>query len=130
MKNKKLVIAIVAVVVVIAVLLGVYFATRPETNAGDKNITVTVVHADGKEVKFEHSTDQEYLGRAIVEMGLVEDIQGPYGLFIEEVDGEKAVWEENGAYWSILIGEEYAVTGADEIVLEDGGEYSLVYTLG
>ena len=130
MKNKKLVIAIAAVLGVIAVLLGVYFATRPETNAGDKNITVTVVHADGKEVKFEHSTDQEYLGRAIVEMGLVEDIQGPYGLFIEEVDGEKAVWEENGAYWSILIGEEYAVTGADEIVLEDGGEYSLVYTLG
>ena len=130
MKNKKLVIAIAAVVVVIAVLLGVYFATRPETNAGDKNITVTVVHADGTAVEFEHSTDQEYLGRAMVEMGLVEDIQGPYGLFIEEVDGEKAVWEENGAYWSILIGEEYAVTGADEIVLEDGGEYSLVYTLG
>ena len=130
MKNKKLVIAIVAVVVVIAVLLGVYFATRPETNAGDKNITVTVVHGDGTAVEFEHSTDQEYLGRAIVEMGLVEDNQGPYGLFFDEVDGEKAVWEENGAYWSILIGEEYAVTGADEIVLEDGGEYSLVYTLG
>lgn len=130
MKNKKLVIAIVAVVVVIGVLLGVYFATRPDTVQGGKNITVTVVHSDGTEAVFEHSTDQEYLGRAIVEMGLVEDNQGPYGLYMEVVDGESAVWETDGAYWSILIGEEYAVTGADEIVLEDGGEYSLVYTLG
>ena len=130
MKNKKLVIAIAAVVVVIAVLLGVYFATRPETNAGDKNITVTVVHGDGTAVEFEHSTDQEYLGRAIVEMGLVEDNQGPYGLYIETVDGETASWDADQAYWSILIGEEYATLGADEIVLEDGGVYSLVYTRG
>ncbi len=130
MKNKKLVIAIIAVVAVIAVLLGIYFATRPQTNAGGKEITVTVVHADGSSVDFTHATDQEYLGRAIVEMGLVEDNQGPYGLYIEEVDGERAVWEENGAYWCVMVGDEYAVTGADEIVIEDGGVYSLVYTIG
>ena len=130
MKNKKLVIAIIAVVAVIAVLLGIYFATRPQTKAGGKEITVTVVHADGSSVDFTHATDQEYLGRAIVEMGLVEDNQGPYGLYIEEVDGERAVWEENGAYWCVMVGDEYAVTGADEIVIEDGGVYSLVYTIG
>lgn len=130
MKNKKLVIAIVALVVVIALLAGVYFATRPEAQAGSKKITVTVVHADGTSKDFTHKTDVESLGRAIVEMGLVEDQQGPYGLFFDTVDGETAVWETDQAYWSILIGEEYAVTGADEIMIEDGGVYSLVYTRG
>jgi len=130
MKNKKTLIALIAVVAVIAILLGVYFATRPEAQAGSKNITVTVVHADGSTKDFPHSTDQEYLGRAIVEMGLVEDNQDQYGLFILEVDGEVASWEENQAYWSIYVGDEPAVTGADEIVIEDGGVYSLVYTLG
>ena len=130
MKNKKLVIAVVAVVVVIGVLAGVYFATRPDPNEGMKEITVTVVHGDGTAKEFTHATEQEYLGRAIVEMELVEDQQGPYGLFFDTVDGETAVWETDQAYWSILIGEEYATVGADEIVLEDGGVYSLVYTRG
>ena len=62
MKNKKLVIAVVAVVVVIGVLAGVYFATRPDPNEGMKEITVTVVHADGTAKEFTHATEQEYLG--------------------------------------------------------------------
>ena len=130
MKNKKLIIAVIALVAVIAVLAGVYFATRPEANEGSKKITVTVVHSDGTAKDFTHKTDMESLGRAIVEMGLVEDNQGPYGLYMEVVDGERAVWETDQAYWSIMIGEEYAVTGADEIMIEDGGVYSLVYTRG
>ena len=130
MKNKKLIIAVIAIVAVIAIFAGVYFATRPEAQAGDKNITVTVVHADGSTKDFPHSTDQEYLGRAIVEMGLVEDNQDQYGLFILEVDGEVASWEENQAYWSVYVGDEPAVTGADQIPIEDGGVYKLVYTLG
>ena len=39
-------------------------------------------------------------------------------------------WNVNQSYWAIFIGEEYATTGADGIVLTDGGIYSLVYTIG
>ena len=127
--NKKIVIALIAVVAVIAILLGVFFATRPDTVAGKKDFTVIVVHSDGTSKEFKYKSNQEYLGRALVEVGLVEDNQGPYGLYIEEVDGERAVWEENGAWWGIYIGEESAVTGADEIVLTDGGVYKLVFSV-
>ena len=54
----------------------------------------------------------------------------PYGLYFDTVDGETADWNADQSYWSILIGEEYATVGADGIVLTDGGEYSLVYTIG
>lgn len=130
MKNKKMIIALIAVVAVIAVLLGVYLVTRPDAQAGKKEFTVIVVHSDGASKEFHYKSSQEYLGRALVEVGLVEDNQSAYGLYIQEVDGERAVWEENGAWWNIYIGEEAAVTGADEIVLTDGGVYKLVFSVG
>ena len=130
MKNKKLVIAIVALVLVVAAMAGVYLATRPETVAGGKTVTVTVIHGDGSEKTFTYATDDEYLGQVIVAEGLVNGQEGPYGLYFDTVDGETASWEENQSYWSILIGEEYATVGADGIVLTDGGVYKLVYTIG
>lgn len=130
MKNKKLVIAVAALAAVIVLLAGLFAVTRPDPVAGGKNITVTVVHGDGSERVFSYATDAEYLGEVIVAEGLVNGEEGPYGLYFDTVDGEQAVWEVDQAYWSILIGEEYATTGADGIALTDGGEYSLVYTLG
>lgn len=130
MKNKKLILAVVALAAVIAVMAGIFVATRPETVAGGKEITVTVVHKDGTEKDFEYATDAEYLGEVIVSEGLVNGEEGPYGLYFDTVDGETADWNVDQSYWSILIGEEYATVGADGIVLTDGGEYSLVYTIG
>lgn len=130
MKNKKLIIAIIALVAVVGILLGVYFGTRPETQEGGKAITVTVVHKDGTSKDFTYHTDEEYLGPVLLAEGLVEGEMGEFGLFIESVDGEAAVWETDGAYWGIYIGEEAAVTGADQIAITDGGVYKLVYTVG
>ena len=104
--------------------------TRPETQVGGKEITVTVVHSDGAVKEFTYKTDAEYLGDVITAEGLVEGVEGPYGLEIHAVDGEGASWEENQSYWALFIGEDYATTGADGIVLEDGGVYKLVYTIG
>ena len=130
MKNKKMILAVGALVLVVAIMAGVFFATRPETQVGGKEITVTVVHADGAAKEFTYKTDAEFLGEVILSEGLVVGEEGPYGLMISAVDGETASWEENQSYWSILIGEEYATLGADNIPLEDGGAYSLVYTIG
>ena len=128
MKNKKLLALIL--VVVIAAMAALYVVTRPEPVAGGKNITVTVIHGDGSEKVFEYATDAEYLGEVLVSEALVNGEMGQYGLYFDTVDGEQAVWETDQAYWSILIGEEYATVGADGIVLTDGGAYSLVYTIG
>ena len=53
MKNKKMLIIVIAFVAVIAVLAGLYFATRQDPNEGKKAYTVTVVHSDGSEKVFE-----------------------------------------------------------------------------
>ena len=130
MKNKKLVIAVVALVAVVAILMGVYFATRPATSQGAKEITVTVVHKDGSEKVFTYRTDEEFLGPVILGEGLVVGEQGPYGLMISAVDGETAVYETDGAYWALFVGEEYAMSGADTTAIADGDVFKLVYTVG
>jgi len=129
-KNKKILVAVVAVVVLIAVFVGIWFATRPKTSEGSKDVSVTVVHKDGSQNVFRYKTDAEYLGEVLLAEGLVKGEEGPYGLYMTEVDGERAVYEEDGAYWALYQGDEYATLGVDETPVNDGDAFSLVYTVG
>ncbi len=130
MKNRKTLIAAAVLVVLAAILAGVSFAARPTTTAGAKTISVSVVHADGSEKQFRYHTDAEYLGPVLLTEGLVEGENGPYGLTISVVDGEKADWNENQSYWALYVGEDYAATGADSTPVKDGDSFKLVYTIG
>lgn len=129
-KNTKLILAAIAVVVLIAALLCIYFATQPKTAAGEKSYTVTVIHSDGTSKDFTYSTGEEYLGPALLAEGLVAGEEGPYGLTVYTVDGEDAIWDVDGAYWALYIGEEYATTGVDSTPVYDGSSFTLEYTLG
>ena len=128
MKNKKLILALGAFVLVIALLLGLWMANRPETTTGTKAYTVTVVHSDGSKKAFSYTTDEEFLGAALVAEGLIAGDEGPYGLTIITVDGEDAIWDVHNAYWALFVGEEYAVTGIDSTPVNDGDSFKLVFT--
>ena len=128
MSKKKIVVAVIALVAVIAALLALWYFTRPETQEGMKTFTVTVVHADGSEKPFTYTTDKEFVGQVLLEEGLVEGTQETYGLYMKVVDGERAVYEENSAYWAFYEGEEYAQLGIDQTPVTDGAAYKLVYT--
>lgn len=130
MKNKKTILAIIALVAVIAVFVGIYFATRPETTEGAKTITVTVVHKDGTEKSFTYHTDEEFLGPVLLAEELVKGKQDIYGLMISAVDGETADWNVDQGYWALYVGEEYATSGADTTPINDGDSFKLVYTIG
>lgn len=129
-KQTKLILGVVALVVVIAALIGVYLGTRPETSEGAKTLTVEVVHGDGSTKSFTYHTDEEYLGAVLLAEGLIEGEDGPYGLYILVVDGERAVYEEDGAYWSLEVNGEYAMQGADQTPVNDGDAFRLVYARG
>ena len=128
--NKKIVLAVVAFVAIIAVFLGVWALTRPATSQGSKAYTVTVVHSDGTKKEFSYRTDREFLAEALTDAGLVEGKITQYGLTVHTVDGEKADWNENQSYWAFYVGEDYAMTGIYDTPIEDGAAYKLVYTIG
>ena len=127
MNNKKLILALVALILVVGVLAGVWFATRPQSTEGVKNITVCIVHSDKTEKTLTYSTDKEFLGELLLAEGLIEGENGYYTV----VDGEEALWNDTTqAYWSLLINGEYAMQGMDTTPLADGDVYKLEYTLG
>ena len=128
MKNKKTVLAVIALVVVVAVFAGVYLATRPEAAQGSKAFSVTVVHADGSTKEFDYRTDAEKLGAFLEEKGLIDSEGADEGMF-HTVDGEKADWNVNQSYWAFYLGEEYAMTGIYDTTITDGAVYKLVYTI-
>ena len=128
MKNKKLVIAVIALVAVIALMAGLYVTTRPEAVEGSKQVTIQIVHKDGTEKNLKYGTDHAYLADLLLEKELVTGYASEeYGFTIESVDGVTADWAADNAYWALYEGEEYATTSAAGIVLVDGGIYRLVY---
>ena len=130
MKNKKMILVAVALIACVAVMLGIFLATRPETTQGSKTVTVTVVHKDGSEKVFTCQTEEEFLGKVLVNENIVVGNYGEFGLYFDTADGEKADWNVDNGWWQVFVGEEAAITGADQIPITDGGTYKMVYTIG
>ena len=129
-KNTKIIIAAIAVIVVAALFLGIYLSTRPDTAAGEKTFTVDVIHSDGSTQTFTYDTDAEYLGEVLLEEGLIQGDESEFGLYIISVDGEEAIYEIDSSYWALYEGEDYAMQGVDQTPVQDGSQFSLVYTIG
>ena len=128
MKNKKQLLALVALIALVGILAGVWMMNRPATSEGTKAYTVTVVHSDGSEKVFEYRTDAEYLADALVAEGLIAGEDSEFGLTVITVDGEDAVWDTDSAYWALYIGEEYATTGVSATPVNNGDSFKLEYT--
>jgi len=122
--NKKTLFAVAALAVVAALMLGLWYFTRPETQAGDKTVVVEVVHAGGNSREFTCQTDEEYLGPLLLEEKLAEGEQGAYGLFITTVDGETAQ-DSLRQWWCITKGGERVDTGVDTTPIADGDHFEL-----
>ena len=129
MNSKKTWIALGALIVVVALLVGVFALTRPQAEEGSKEITITVVHSDGKEKVITCRTDAETLDEVLIAEKLIAEDGIVDGMFFT-VDGETASWEKDQAYWSVYVGEEYALQGIDTTPVTDGGVYKLEYTRG
>ncbi len=100
-----------------------------DTVLGEGSKTVYVeVRAGEKSVTFTVNTDENILGDALLEHGLIDGEQGPYGLYIKKVNGITADYDVNQSYWSFTKDGEYMMTGVDGTEFADGEHYELVYT--
>lgn len=122
--NKRTIFAAVALAMAAALLLGLWYFNRPQTQNGAKTIVVEVIHADGSGKEFTCHTDEEYLGAVLVEEKLAEGEQGAFGLFITSVDGE-AAQDSLRQFWRVTKDGEETATGVDEIPIADGDHFEL-----
>lgn len=94
---------------------------------GSKTISVTVEAGD-KSIIFTVKTDEEFLGKALMDLGIIEGSEGPYGIMVEKVNGIQAIYDVDKAYWMLTINGEYAMSGADTTPIEDGGRFKWTYS--
>ena len=84
-----------------------------------------VVDKNGNETKFEIHTDKETVGDALLELGLIEGEDGPYGLYVKKVNGILADYDVDQTYWALLLNGDYALTGVDTTKITAGATYTL-----
>ncbi len=136
---KKKILGIVSIVIVIAALLGVYYAFREQPsnqNAGPsadgvteriaKSVTIEVVDENGNSSLYTLSTHAEYLEGAMKEAdGLVfETTDG----MVMVVNGKRADYVLDGAYWAFFVNGEYCNYGISDQPVNDGDKFRIEYT--
>lgn len=134
MKNKssrKLIVGLIALLVLIGVFAVIYNVFRPKPTEGSKSIIINVVNSEEKTTTYPIKTDAEYLRQAMEEAeGLTfSGTESEYGMMVDAVNGERADYMEDNAYWSFLVNGEYSNCGIDTQPVNDGDEFSIVYTL-
>lgn len=129
--NKKVIIGVVALVVVIALLAIVYNVFKAKPVEGSKAITIEVVNKAEESTLYQVNTDAEYLRQAMEEAeGLTfSGTEDSYGLMVDTVNGETADYSTDGAYWAFYVNGEYCNYGVDEQPVLDGDSFSIVYTV-
>ncbi len=124
--NKKLIIAIIAFAVVIAAVIGAYFAFAPKATEGSKSVTIEVVDDKGEVEEYSVKTDALYLSEAMTEAGI--EYSGE-GTMVDTVNGLKAVYEENSSYWAFYVNGEYCNYGIYEQPVNDSDSFKIEYTI-
>ena len=127
--SKKSVFFAILLAAVMAVFLGIWYVARPQLSAGEKDLSIQVIHGDLSTRIFEITTSAEFLGDALTEHGIVQGEMGPYGLYILTADGETAD-EANQEWWCITRSGESLSTGASETPISNGETYELTLTVG
>lgn len=118
-------VAVVAVAAIVAVVLN-----QKSTTAGVKNFKVQIVsERDGYDQTTDCKSDAEFLGEFLRTFEGCEYQESDYGIYVTGFDGMKEVLD-NQYWWCISVNGEAAVTGADEIPLQDGDTYSFTLKQG
>lgn len=129
--SRKIIIGGVILAALVALFFVCYTLFAPKAAAGSKNITIEVLSKEGTSTVYDVSTDAEYLRQAMEEADGLEFAgeDSEYGMTILEVNGEKADYNVDGAYWSILVNGEYGNYGTDAQIVTDGDAFQIVYTV-
>lgn len=106
---------------------------EPEVTVLGEGATVfnfVVVDIDGTETAFEIHTDETTVGAALLAVELIAGEEASYGLYVKEVNGIVADWDEDQTYWAFYEDGNYAATGVDLTEIDPAVTYSFVKTAG
>ena len=89
---------------------------------GSKEVKISV-EVEEQFITVTLKTDKEKLGDALFAEGLIND-----ATFFDTLNGIKADWDKDKAYWGFYKGEEYMMVGVNDTAINTGDSYRFVYT--
>ena len=131
MKNKKKLLGLGALIIIIAAFALIYGKFSEKPVEGSKAVTIEVINSKEESTMYELQTDAEFLAQAMEEAeGLTFAYdEGPYGASVHTVNDEKADYNTDGAYWGFNVNGAYCNYGISEQPVEDGDVFQIIYTL-
>ncbi len=127
--NAKKILAAVLIIVLVAVLGVMYFIFREKPVEGSKEITIEVINSAAVSTMYELKTDAEFLKQAMEEAGItIDGTDSEYGIMVSAINGERADFTLDGAYWGFYVNGEYCNYGIDAQPIEDGDAFKVEYT--
>jgi len=91
---------------------------------GEREFPFTVTDKEGNETNLTIRTDEETVGEALLELGVIDGEDGQYGLYVKEVTGITADYDKDGTYWAFYVNGEYAMSGVDQTKITEGEAYA------
>ena len=91
---------------------------------GAVQFTFVIVDKDGTETTVQVHTDEKIVGKALLNLGLIEGEDGPYGMYTKKVNGISADYDKDGVYWAFYEGDSYAMKGVDQTEIVPGATYA------
>ena len=114
--NKKLVLTIVAILVLLLGFFGIKALTNKYVQQGDKTITIDVVSkVDNVDEKEEIKTSEEKLGPVLLKRDGFKMENGMV-LMINNID----LSNSNSEYWHISVNGEDAQVGVNSMIIKNG----------
>lgn len=94
-----------------------------------KNTINLTVEARDKKIVITVKTDAETIGEALKENNLIEGEESDFGLYIKYVNGIRADYALDGAFWAFCKDGEMMEKGVDQTPVAKGeNNYEFVYT--
>lgn len=128
--RRRGILTVVLVLAIVGLMTLAHGTFSEKAVKGGKNISVEVIGNEKEAVRYELSTNQEYLLGALQEIEELEmeSEDGPYGPMLLSINGEFAEFNTNGAYWAFYVNDGYCNYGVAEQPVEDGDAFQIVYT--
>ncbi|MBQ2960019.1 MAG: DUF4430 domain-containing protein [Oscillospiraceae bacterium] len=122
MSKKAKIILCAALVLLLALFCAARLVLIPEPVVGDKHIVFEVTGLEATAKNFDIYTNAETLGEALMQEKLIDAEEGPYGLWVTAIFGEKADDAKN-QYWMFYKDGIELATGISDTYIADGEHY-------
>ena len=87
----------------------------------EATLTFTFRMVNGETVEEKTvTTTRAKAGEALLEQGLIQGEEGPYGLYVKTVLDVTLDYDKDGAWWGVYVNGESSLVGVDSVVLEEG----------